>query len=75
MATNYEDVDVQCPFFIGEQGLVLRCEGLVGAVTLHRFKNSQRKADHMKNCCQNNYYECKLCRALDAQYDDKGFRK
>lgn len=74
MATGYRDVLIQCPFYLGEDGLVLRCEGLVGAVTLHRFKNSARKTDHMDKCCRNDYCGCRLYQALNAGYDARGIK-
>lgn len=67
---SYISADVVCPFYVDDNGVRIRCEGLDSAQYTHRiFKDVlQKKAFMEANCCK---YKrgCSIARAIEKKYE------
>ena len=69
MATNWKDVDVQCPYYrqVIKQGII--CEGLDdGTITL-RFARSRVREAHFWSMCADRWEDCPIAIVLGCKYD------
>ena len=75
MATNYEDINVKCPFFkkIDNRKNVkrIRCEGITDTnSTLIDFERTKDMILHKEKYCDCKFKHCPLYKVLDKKYPE-----
>lgn len=66
-----EDDNVLCPFYVRENVLNVKCEGLCGQHTVSTFDSKKSKAEYKEDFCQGFYWNCLLYRALEQEYNEE----
>ncbi len=70
MGTDYESVDVKCPFYITEDRKKIFCEGLEkGSRTALEFRGSKFKENVKEKYCNGDYEKCKLYNLINQKYE------
>ena len=70
MSTSYMSVDVKCPFYKGDDGKKLICEGIEDKCNIHhQFENKAGKIKRMEKYCTKNFAKCRLYQILDEKYN------
>lgn len=70
MMAEYYSVNVKCPFYKGEKGVKLICEGLDKECNIHhQYQEKERKRERVERYCSDRYTECELYRALERKYE------
>lgn len=70
MATSWDSVHVQCPFYLFNDQKNVRCEGLWdGSTTTLSFTGLRRRLEHMQRLCMGPYTQCALYRQLAQKYE------
>lgn len=71
MATNWEAVQVQCPFYLHHDKKNVRCEGLWGCSSMTiTFTGVRRRLEHMQRLCMGPYTQCSLYSQLEKKYEE-----
>ncbi len=72
MATSWDSVNVQCPFYLFNDGRNVRCEGLwqYSSITTS-FTSLRRRMEHMQRLCMGPYTQCALYRQLEKKYEEE----
>ena len=68
MATNWESVDVGCPFFRATDGSFIRCEGIAGVSVTMIFTGRQERFAFLEQHCNCRWAECPLHKAIADKY-------
>ena len=70
MATDWNDVDVLCPFYRRTEGRRISCEGLlVNSVIQQRFRDERSKGMFMRRYCNSAWEDCPIAIMIDeAKY-------
>lgn len=70
MATRWESVNVQCPFYLGNDDRTIRCEGLTeGETVTRRFSGAVKRKACMAKCCCGKYRECPVYKLVYMKYN------
>ncbi|MBE6945254.1 MAG: hypothetical protein E7459_04100 [Ruminococcaceae bacterium] len=70
MATSWDAVNVQCPFYRQNDGLHILCEGIFpdsGITTT--FTSRKKRAALMESYCMSCYTQCGLYRQIERKYE------
>lgn len=67
MAT-WESVNVQCPFYRGNDDVSIRCEGFTGGETVtRRFPGAKPRKTCMERKCCGRYWDCPVYRLVNRE--------
>ena len=70
MATMYDDVEAKCPFFIRSGHNHITCEGATeNCVTVLQFEKKEKRNQHRRCYCDDNYGSCVICKMLNSKYE------
>lgn len=70
MATQYNDVQVVCPFFIAQQDRIIKCEGVNDNNTIVlKFKDTASLNEYKEQFCDSCYQKCRVCKMLGEKYE------
>lgn len=68
---NYIEKLIQCPFFIGEDGFRVKCEGSEDESKLFLiFPNKKLKANHEKKFCCDKWKDCRIAKMLNQKWEE-----
>lgn len=69
MATQFDDVKVQCPFYIARKDKDIRCEGVEDdSTTVLNFSRKIDAKDYKCGHCDTDYHKCRIYRMLADKY-------
>ena len=69
---NYIEKLIQCPFFIGEDGFRVKCEGSEEDSKLFLiFQNKKLKSRHEDKYCCKQWESCRIAKMLNQKWEDK----
>lgn len=69
MATSYMSACVRCPFYKGDEGKRLICEGIDKKCNIHQqYESKDDKRKRMMEYCTKNYKKCELYKILENKY-------
>lgn len=60
-----EDDDVKCPFYMRENVLNVKCQGICGSHTVNVFESKKEKQNYKEDFCEGYYWNCPLYIALE----------
>ena len=68
---KFEREEARCPFYAGERGAWISCEGaLFEAISTHViFPNKESRAEAAVTLCCGDWEECPLARAIHRKYE------
>ena len=70
MPTMFDDVNAQCPFYIGSSKQKIMCEGVTdGCITNLEFKTKDKRNRHRRQFCDSKYKDCRIYRVLEEKYE------
>lgn len=71
MATSWESVNVQCPFYRESNSRNLRCEGIwSGSSLTTTFTSPNRRLEYMEKLCMGCYTRCPLYGQIERKYEE-----
>lgn len=71
MASNYEDVDILCPFFRELTKKSISCEGLTDdSIIKQWFEIPKNKEIHANVFCKKSYKSCEIFMMLEKKYEE-----
>ena len=65
-----EDKEVQCPFYIGDKELQLKCESIIGRTAVNYFETRAELVDYKDDFCRSLYKSCPYYQLLMEKYED-----
>ena len=65
-----EDKDVECPFYIGDRDLQLKCESIIGYSTVNYFETKAELVSFKDDFCKSLYKSCPYYQLLMEKYED-----
>lgn len=69
---SYIAASVICPFYVDDNGVRIRCEGLDSAQYTHRiFESYEKRKDFMEKHCCRFKSGCSIARALEEKYREE----
>lgn len=70
--TNYEDADFKCPFYRGNKGLEIVCEGITErSVVKIKFDTVKLRVQQSDIFCKKSYEKCEIYKMLtEYKYGD-----
>lgn len=67
--TTFNSVKIRCPFYVDEDSLRIRCEGVKGCKRVSvDFKTKIEKLKWQVMYCNTDYEKCKICQAIEKEY-------
>lgn len=71
MATQWDDIDVRCPYYNKHDKMSISCEGIDNASSGIKmmFKTKEGRRKHMGTYCNNGYSECSINKLCEKKYD------
>ena len=71
--TQYDDVDVICPFYIASsrKSKTIICEGpVIRTKNILRFGRRAEHGEYKETYCNRHYKGCAICQAAQKKYDE-----
>ena len=69
MPTDYDSVNVKCPYYKGESKNTIQCEDFIGETCNRSFKNTSAKKIYKEaNCCSFGYKKCSHFQEVNHKY-------
>lgn len=73
MATSWDSVNVQCPFYKFNDSRSIRCEGIMGDSTITQtFLSPKKRVCYMEALCMGAYVRCALYGEIERKYEEEG---
>lgn len=70
MATSFASMRVKCPFYKGDKGVKLVCEGIDLKCNIHhQYEKKENKDRRMQKYCAGDYSKCELYKILIKKYE------
>lgn len=69
MATDFDNVNTLCPFYISEDRFRISCEGITDGSTVRLFFSTRAgKQEYKDKYCNKKYCKCKIHKILMEKY-------
>ncbi len=73
MATNWDDVNIKCPYYKACDERQISCESVTrnSSLITIRFHSREQKEEHMSQFCNSRFDSCCICALCERKYDQK----